>query len=321
MKKEEDDRDLTPYKKRKDDRLIRFDWAMKRLLRNKADYDIINGFLSSLLNMDVHIVSHLESEGNQEYEEDKFNRVDLLALNDKGEKFLIEVQNDSEDAYFHRMTYGVSKLITEYMHRGDNYDKIARVYSINIVYFDLGRGTDFVYTGKTEFRGLHDNDLLTLPERLKRKYDVSGVSEIFPQFYILKANNFNRWSQVPIEQWMYFLSTSKIPEDATAPGLQEAREKLRVASLSYAEREAYYQHLDNIVSAVSVMQTARDEGYYNGYESGVKEGIKQGKEEGFEIGDMKRLRDTVSKLRSKGYDDGAIANLLDEALDLIAGIK
>ena len=307
-----DDRNYIPRNQKKDDRLIRFDWAMKRLLRHKADHTILNGFLSSLLNMDVHIISLLESEGNQEYSEDKFNRVDLLAENDKGEKFLIEVQNDSEDAYFHRMSYGTSKLITEYLQRGDKYDKISRVYSINIVYFDLGRGTDFVYTGKTEFRGLHDNDLLILPERLKKKYDLSAVSDIFPQYYILKANDFNRWSQVPIEQWLFFLSTSTIPEDATAPGLKEAREQLRVDSLSYSQREAYYQHLDNITSAISVVETAQEEGYYNGFESGMKEGV--------EIGEMNKLRETVDKLRSKGYDDSSIADLLDEPLDLISDL-
>ncbi|MDE6806254.1 MAG: PD-(D/E)XK nuclease family transposase, partial [Muribaculaceae bacterium] len=79
----------------KDDRLIRFDWAMKRLLRHKADHTILNGFLSSLLGTDIRIVSLLESEGNQESRDDKFNRVYLLAENDRHENFLIKVQNNS----------------------------------------------------------------------------------------------------------------------------------------------------------------------------------------------------------------------------------
>lgn len=303
-----------------DNRLIRFDWAMKRLLRDKANSTILNGFLSSLLGSEVRIVEILESEGNQEYAEDKYNRVDILAKNDKGEKILIEVQNDSEDYYFHRMSYGTSKLITEYLTRGDRYDKIAGVYSINIVYFDLGRGSDFVYTGKTEFRGLHDNDLLELPERLQEKYDIYKVSDIFPQYYILKANDFNRWSQVPLDQWLYFLSTSTIPEDATAPGLQEAREKLRVDALKPADRESYYQHLDNITSAVGVMETAREEGLYLGRKQGLEEGRKEGLEEGRKEGEIKQLTETVQALRSNGFDDTAIANLLKKPLDLLGGL-
>ena len=61
---------------------IRFDWAMKRLLRNKANHAVLEGLLTSLLNEKITIVRFLESEGNQEDEDDKYNRVDLLAGTD-----------------------------------------------------------------------------------------------------------------------------------------------------------------------------------------------------------------------------------------------
>lgn len=293
----------------KDDRLIRFDWAMKRLLRHKADHTILNGFLSSLLGTDIRIVSLLESEGNQESRDDKFNRVDLLAENDRHEKILIEVQNDSEDSYFHRMLYGTSKLITEYINLGDDYDKIARVYSINIVYFNIGIGDDYVYTGRTEFHGLHTGSKLLLSDRLKNKYIVGGLGDIFPQYYLLKANDFDRWSQVPLDQWMYFLSTSRIPEDATAPGLQEARQQLKIDSLTPAEREAYYTHLDNMVSARSVVNSARDEGH--------AEGLAEGREEGR----SEQLRKSVESMRAKGLDDAVIADLLGETPETIFSLR
>lgn len=65
---------------------------------------------------------------------------------------MIEVQNNNEYAYFQRMLFGTSKLVTEYINRGESYDKVRKVYSVNIVYFSLGHGRDFVYHGKTEFR-------------------------------------------------------------------------------------------------------------------------------------------------------------------------
>ncbi|MDE7466290.1 MAG: Rpn family recombination-promoting nuclease/putative transposase [Muribaculaceae bacterium] len=294
-----------------DNRLVRFDWAIKRLLRHKADHTILNGFLSSLLGTEIKIDRLLESEGNQESEDDKFNRVDLLAENDKGEKILIEVQNDSETDYFHRMAYGTSKLITEYIKRGESYDKISRIYSINIVYFNLGVGDDVVYTGTTEFRGLHDHKLLELSGRMKKRYDISKVSEIFPQYYLLKANDFNRWSKVPLEQWLFFLSNSEIPEDATAPGLQEAREELKISKLSRPEREAYYAHLDNLRSARNIVETARDEGLFEGMEIGMAKGRAEGRAEGIEEGKMFQIRKSVKRMREKGLDDTLIAKLLD----------
>ena len=123
---------------------IRFDWAMKRLLRNKANFAVLEGFLTTLLRDRIKIQKLLESESNQEEEFDKYNRVDLLAEDSKGTLLLIEIQNNNEYAYFQRMLFGTSKLVTEYINRGEGYDKVRKVYSINIVYFSLGHGKDIV---------------------------------------------------------------------------------------------------------------------------------------------------------------------------------
>ena len=100
-------------------KLVSFDWAMKKILRQKANFVILEGFLSELLKFDVRIEEILESEANQDTEDDKFNRVDLLAKNENGELILIEVQHNSEIDYFHRMLYGASKLICEYISKGE----------------------------------------------------------------------------------------------------------------------------------------------------------------------------------------------------------
>ena len=109
--------------------IIRFDWAMKRLLRNKANFSVLEGLLTTLLGEKIIIQRLLESESNQENEYDKYNRVDMLAEDSKGELILIEVQNNSEYAYFQRMLFGTSKLVTEYINRGESYDKVRKVYS------------------------------------------------------------------------------------------------------------------------------------------------------------------------------------------------
>lgn len=172
--------------------IIRFDWAMKRLLRNKANFSVLEGLLTTLLGEKIIIQRLLESESNQENEYDKYNRVDMLAEDSKGELILIEVQNNSEYAYFQRMLFGTSKLVTEYINRGESYDKVRKVYSVNIVYFSLGHGRDFVYHGKTEFRDIHTNDLLELSPFQKQTFKVDVVSQLYPEYYILKVNGFNQ---------------------------------------------------------------------------------------------------------------------------------
>ena len=119
---------------------IRFDWAMKRMLRNKANFGVLEGLLTTLLEEKITIRHMLESGSNQEEEYDKYNRVDMLAENSKGELILVEVQNNNEFAYFQRMLFGTSKLVTEYIKRGEGYQNVRKIYSVNIVYFSLGHG-------------------------------------------------------------------------------------------------------------------------------------------------------------------------------------
>lgn len=239
---------------------IRFDWAMKRLLRNKANYAVLEGLLTTLLEEKVTIQKLLESESNQEDEFDKYNRVDMLAENSKGELVLIEIQNNNEYAYFQRMLFGASKLVTEYINRGQGYDKVRKVYSINIVYFSLGHGKDFVYHGKTEFVGIHEGDVLELSPFQKQTFKVDKVSQLYPEYYILKVNDFNRVAKTPLEEWIYYLNTGNVPENATAPGLNAVKERLKLDRMSREELNAYYKHLDNIVILRDNIETERAEG-------------------------------------------------------------
>ena len=271
---------------------IRFDWAMKRLLRDKANYGVLEGFLTTLLNKNIKIKKLLESESNQETEDDKQNRVDMLAEDEHGELYIIEVQNETEVAYFQRMLFGTSKLVTEYINRGQSYDKIRKVYSVNIVYFNLGGGTDIVYHGKTEFRGIHNGEVLSLSPFQKQKFQVSAVSDLYPEYYILKVNDFNKWSKVPLEQWIYFLNTADIPHDATAPGLDEARHKLQLEKMTHAEREAYYRHLDNLVILRDNITTA--------YEEGKMEGLAEVRAERRAKGRAEGIAETARKMKEGG---------------------
>ena len=243
---------------------IRFDWAMKRLLRNKANYAVLEGLLTTLLEEKVTIHRLLESESNQEDEFDKYNRVDLLAENSKGELVLIEVQNNNEYAYFQRMLFGASKLVTEYINRGEGYENVRKVYSVNIVYFSLGHGKDFVYHGKTEFVGIHEGDVLELSPFQKQTFKVDKVSQLYPEYYILKVNDFNRVATTPLEEWIYYLNTGKVPEHASAPGLETVKKQLKLERMSREELNAYYRHLDNIVILRDNIMTERAEGRAEG---------------------------------------------------------
>ena len=271
-------------------KLVRFDWAIKHLLRDKANFVVLEGFLSVLLNETVKIKQILSSQSNQETEDDKYNDVDILVENTKGELIIIEVQNTKEYDYFHRILYGTSKAIAEYIKEGKAYAEVKKVISITIAYFDLGQGEDYVYHGTNTFKGIHKKDILTLSDKQKELYDKQHVYQIYPEYWIIKAGIFNEEEvHDELDEWIYFFKTGEVKDEFTAPGLTEAKEKLDKLKLTPEARKEYEAFLERLRKIASLQQTEMED---------VKDLIKEAKlEEKTEIVIELWLDDTpISKI-------------------------
>ena len=251
---------------------IRFDWAIKRLLRDKANFSVLEGLLTVLFNDKTKIVEILESEGNQQRDDDKFNRVDIKAKNSKGEIIIVEVQNTRELYYLERILYGTAKAITEHISLGDTYQEVKKVYSISILYFDLGKGNDYLYHGQNRFIGVHTNDELLITAKEEGAIIQKLPQEVFPEYYLIRVNEFNQVAKTPLEEWVKYLKTGIIDPDTTAPGLPEAREKLRYYDMSPEERHEYDEHVNAIMIQNDVLNTAKLEGHAEGRAEGRAEG-------------------------------------------------
>lgn len=263
---------------------IRFDWAMKRLLRKKSNYVIIEGLLSTILSKTVTILQVIDTKPYADDDICERFRVDLLIVDSEGNEALIEIQNNNEYAYYQRTIFGLSKLITNVVNnRGEGYENVRKVYSVNIVYFSLGHGKDFVYHGKTEFRGIHEGDLLELSPFQKQTFKVDEVSQLYPEYYILKVNDFNRVAKSPLEEWIYYLNTGEVPDNATAPGLDTVKSQLKLDRMSQDDLKAYYRHLDNIVILRDNIYTERAEGRAEGILEGKKETARNLKQMGISV--------------------------------------
>jgi predicted transposase/invertase (TIGR01784 family) len=232
----------------------------------------LEGFLSVLLDEDIKIININDSESNQEHADDKFNRVDILVKNSKGELVIIEIQNSAEVDYLLRMLYGVSKVITEQLNKGDRYDKICKVYHVNIVYFKLGDGEDYVYHGAMDFRGIHNNNVLRLTEKQKTYFKTENVADLHPEYYLLCVIDFDDLAKDSLDEWMYYFKHTEIPDNFTARGLKEAREQLLYDNLSEAEKKAYDHHLKQTRYEQNVVEDSRFKGLIEGEAIGLKKG-------------------------------------------------
>ncbi len=160
------------------------------------------------------------------------------------------------------MLYGSSKLIIEYISKGDSgYKNIKKVYSVNIVYFALGQGADYVYYWKTEFRGLHKRDDILRPsKRQQEDFAIETISDIYPEYYILRVNQFNDIAKNSLDEWIYFLKNEEIKSDFKAKGLTEAKEILDIMKLDEKARAIYKRKEENKMYKNSLLYTARLKG-------------------------------------------------------------
>ena len=238
---------------------ILFDWAIKRILRDKANKEVLEGLIQVLIQEPVTITDILESENNKDSLEDKGNRVDVKAKTEKGEIIIVEVQLTKERDFFQRIIFGAVTAINDQIGVGQDYHVIKKVYSINILYFNFGSGDDYAFHGVTTFRGMTNKDAeLKLNTRSEREYmdserrRMTAPEEVFPEYFLLIVDRFrsaegrlqgkNEVAKTPIEEWMAYLKDGAIRDDTTTPGLQEARRKLEYMSMTEEQRRAYREH-------------------------------------------------------------------------------
>ena len=259
--------------------IIRFDWAAKRILRDKANFGVLEGLLTVLIGEQIRIQQLLESESNQAYSDEKYYRLDLYATNSQGDNIIIKIQPSRKLHYYERIVLGEPQII-DMVSWQKRYEAIKKVYSINILYFDLGKGGDYLYHGTTRFVGVHTGDELQVNYKEGDLIRMRIPSEIFPEYYIIRVNEFNKVATTPLEEWMEYLKNGVIRENTSTPGLEEARKKLQYLSMSKQERAAYDEHVNAIMIQNDVLDTAKLEGRAEGRAEEKKENARKMKAAG-----------------------------------------
>lgn len=286
---------------------IRFDWAIKRILRDKANSEVLEGLMTVLIGQPIKIVEILESESNQDSHEDKFNRVDVKARMGSGELVIVEVQLTKESNFFQRILFGASKAVTEQISIGRHYDAIKKVYSINILYFDFGTGDDYAYHGVTTFRGMNNAaSVLQFNNEREKEYmqkstqNILPPEEVFPEYFLLRVNQFNEVAKTPIEEWMAYLKDGIIRDNTKTPGLQAAREKLAYMRMTDRERRAYDDYMVSVHAAKDAWDTLKADGFNEGYHEGIEKGMEEGMEKGMQKGMEKGIMQVAQNMKANG---------------------
>ena len=243
--------------------IVHLDWAIKNILRDKANFGVLEGFLTALLEEDVKIIELLESESNQEYQRDKFNRVDLLVKGTDEVHYIIEVQTEYEYDYLERLLYGTSKTLIESIKLGEPYRNIKKIISVSILFYNLGRGNDYLYRGKTEFIGMTTNEKLNI----KRKEMVDEINykfvekNIFPEYYLVQTRRFPDKVTKDIDEWIYSFKNNEVKDEFKSKHIELLREKLNILNMSPKERKKHENHVMSLVIEKDMIGSAYRKGF------------------------------------------------------------
>ena len=281
------------------------DFGFKKLFGEEINKDLLLDFLNQLLRDEqgeILSLQYLKSEHLGGSALDRRAIFDLYCENEKGEKFIVELQKSKQNFFKDRSVYYSTFPIQQQSQRGSWNFELQSVYTIAILdfVFEEDKAEQDKYLYKVKLTDIDTckvfYDKLTFIYLEMPKFD-KGLTQLESQF----------------DKWLYVLK--HLPDLQERPiALQErVFEKLfiqaEIAGFTKEEREAYEDSLKYYRDLKNVIDTARDEGREEGRIEGREEGRIEGKQEGREEGKFEEKLNTARKLKEQGFDTALIAKI------------
>ncbi len=268
-------------------KLISFDWAVKKILRSKANFGILEGFLSELLKEDIKIKQLLESESNKDIAISKQNRVDLLVENTKGELFVILLYSIYHFNYMQLLDDNSSiRNIYNYYKTNNLFIKIISIY---IPFLKIGDGSDYIYKFNQQYLSVHSNDVLKLDNSQKHVFEPVLNKQNNDEYYLILIEGFNNSINNKLDEWIYYIKNAEIKENFSAKNIQDAKQILFLSNLNDSEIQDYDSYQFELHYQASM--------YLSNYTLGNLEGSLRGREEGIEIGKEEKAKEIAIKAK------------------------
>ena len=285
--------------------LISFDYAIKYLLKNKGDYDIVEGFISALLAVQgykpIKINALLESESNQEQKYLKKSIADLVVEDEDANKYIVEIERNFKPNFLHKACFNSSRLVVDSISGNQDYTSIKKVFHISLLYFAAEGMQKPIYHGKTLFHEVDTAKPIDL--RIANQGLVMFEHKnIFPEYFCLSVPLFDEVINQEIDEWLYIMKHSTVKADFKSPYMKKVKERLSVLNMSAEEQYNYYADLQAAVHAQDVMQAAEQKGEARGIEKGIEKTAKKMLDKNYDISEIIALtgleKSVIEKLKN-----------------------
>jgi predicted transposase/invertase (TIGR01784 family) len=290
--------------------LISFDYAIKYLLKDKADYDIVEGFISALIAQEgykpVKIKALLEPESNKESKLLKRSIADLIVEDEDGNNYIIEIDRAYTNLFLHKAVFNTSRLIVDNLGTNQDYLKIKKVFHINLLYFPFPDTKSPLHHGKVIFHEIdkaHPVDF----HLVDRGMNIFDLHNIFPEYFVISIPLFDDVIRQEIDEWLYLMKHSEVKESFKSPYMQKVAERLNILKMTNAERNIYDSYIMDSMKGRDYLVSAEE----RGARKGLAEGIQIGKEEGMQLGKEEGMQLAKIEMAKKMLG-------LNIALDIVA---
>jgi predicted transposase/invertase (TIGR01784 family) len=272
------------------------DFGFKKIFGDEQNKDILIAFLNELLpsHHQIQTLNYKPTEHLGAYDLDRKVIFDLYCENEKGDKFIVELQKAKQTFFKDRALFYSTFPIREQAEKGGWDFELRSVYCIAIL--------DFSFDEK-------DPDYLHHIQLKNQKNQIFYDKLMFVFVEVRKFNKTLEELQNNTDKWLYFIKhlpdLEQLPEALHNNIFSKILNIAEIAKFDRREADDYETSLKYYRDLYGVIYTARREGRDEGYDQGVNTGVEIGVEMGFKKAQLA----TAQKMLAEGFPKDVILKL------------
>ncbi len=299
------------------------DFGFKRLFGEEPSKDLLICFLNELLRgtQEIKDLTYLKTEQLGDTRLDRKAIFDLYCENEKGEKFIVELQK-ARQAFFKDRTIFYSTFPIREQAMPNDWDfRLRPVYTIAIM--------DFIFEEREQYADIYRHDI-------QLRHGVT--KEVFYDkltFIYLEMPKFNKEEEeleTDFEKWLYAFKhlseLDSVPERLKGLMFERFFARAEIAQFNRNELRSYENSLKVYRDWKNVLDTAHDDGYKEGkeegfekgYGEGIERGMQEGIEKGIEKGKLAERSEMAKRLLAKGFSIEEVAELSGLSAEQVASL-
>lgn len=297
------------------------DFGFKLLFGSEFNKELLISFLNAMFHgeQNVQDVTYLNSEQLGDRADARRAIFDVYCENDKGEKFIVEMQNVYQEFFKYRTIYYSTFPIREQAQRGGEWDfRLNPVYTIGLLNFNFADGLE-------NAKHWHHEVKLMEVETHEVFYDkLTYIYVEIPKFDKMESELVTMY-----DKWMYVLKNlSRLMQRPAA--LQERVftrlfEQAEIAKFNNEELKLYEDSMNAYRDIVNAIRTAEKtkyaEGEADGMAKGLAEGLEKGRAEGLEKGRTEGITKVAINMLGKGMPAELVAEMTGLPIDEVQRIQ